>query len=93
MAVQLICYELRLAMVKKPESESEKVPLATGQEMEHFYKHLEATLINTGFLDPNNPRTLMRRLRRLFVRAKMDQNEVNILRGILKAFERQAEKD
>jgi tRNA C32,U32 (ribose-2'-O)-methylase TrmJ len=51
--------------------------------MEHFYKHLEQTLAETGFLDPTNPRFLMRRLRRLFNRAMPDQNEINILRGIL----------
>ena len=45
------------------------------------------------FLDPDNPRHLMRRLRRLFIRARPDQNEVNILRGILSAVERDREKD
>jgi tRNA C32,U32 (ribose-2'-O)-methylase TrmJ len=45
------------------------------------------------FLDPDNPRHLMRRLRRLFIRARPDQNEVNILRGILAAVERQGKED
>ena len=54
-------------------------------EMERFYAHLEQTLVALEFLDPDNPRQLMRRLRRLFNRARPDQNEINILRGILSA--------
>jgi tRNA C32,U32 (ribose-2'-O)-methylase TrmJ len=53
--------------------------------MERFYRHLEETLIALDFLDPSNPRMLMRRLRRLYNRARPDANEVNILRGILTA--------
>jgi tRNA C32,U32 (ribose-2'-O)-methylase TrmJ len=60
--------------------------------MEYFYRHLESVLTDTGFLDPENPRTLMRRLRRLYHKAEPDQNEINILRGILTAFERSAAK-
>ena len=56
--------------------------------MEYFYTHLEDVLTDLEFLDPDNPRHLMRRLRRLFVRARPDQNELNILRGILTAVER-----
>jgi tRNA C32,U32 (ribose-2'-O)-methylase TrmJ len=61
--------------------------------MENFYEHLERVLTDVQFLDPDNPRHLMRRLRRLFIRARPDQNEVNILRGILAAVEREREKD
>ena len=50
-------------------------PLATSEDMEHFYTHLENVLTAARFLDPDNPRHLMRRLRRLFIRAKPDQNE------------------
>ena len=84
MAVQVISYELRIA---GGETETAAVPrdtpLATGEEMEFFYEHLESALTDSGFLDPSNPRLLMRRLRRLFIRAEPDQNEINILRGIL----------
>lgn len=90
MAVQVICYELRLASIDSPLPEVPEVPLATAEEMEYFYAHLEAVLTASGFLNPENPRTLMRRLRRLFVKASPDQNEVNILRGILTAVERSA---
>jgi len=86
MAVQVLTYELRVASTLDggPGFESEAPP-ATGAQMEHFYSHLEQVLTDLRFLDPDNPRHLMRRLRRLFIRARPDQNEVNILRGILTA--------
>ena len=59
--------------------------------MEHFFRELETLLLDTGFLDPDNPRHLMRRLRRLFVRAEPDQNEINILNGILTSIRRDRE--
>ncbi|HXG27852.1 MAG TPA: tRNA (cytosine(32)/uridine(32)-2'-O)-methyltransferase TrmJ, partial [Nevskiales bacterium] len=55
--------------------------------MEDFYAHLERVILRTGFLDPGNPRQLMRRLRCLFNRARPDANEYNILRGILASVE------
>ena len=89
MAVQVLAYEIRMAnhLDIGPGFESEAPP-ATGEEMENFYAHLEAVTREIGFLDPDNPRHLMRRLRRLFIRARPDKNEVNILRGILAAVER-----
>ena len=50
-----------------------------------LYEHLERVLTISGFLDPADPRHLMRRLRRLFNRTRLDENELNILRGILAA--------
>ena len=58
---------------------------ATAGELEGFYRHLEAALIEIGYLDPAAPKLLMRRLRRLFNRAIPDRAEINILRGILSA--------
>lgn len=88
MAVQVLTYEIRVATAEsRPEYEAD-APLATSSDMEHFYGHLEQVLTDLKFLDPDNPRHLMRRLRRLFVRARPDHNEVNILRGILTAVER-----
>ena len=86
MAVQVLTYELRVASMldQGPVFDVEASP-ATGEEMEHFYTHLESVLTNIEFLDPENPRLLMRRMRRLFIRARPDKNEVNILRGILAA--------
>lgn len=82
-AVQVIAYELRMA-ARIPAAKTEKSHrFATADEMELFYRHLESTLIGIDFLDPENPRQLMRRLRRLFGRVRPNENEINILRGIL----------
>ena len=84
MAVQVLTYELRVASMEKPEPvPTSDVRPATGEEMDHFFTHLEQVMTSSGFLKPENPRYLMRRLRRLFVRAEPDKDEINILRGIL----------
>lgn len=87
-AVQVIAYELFVAHVTKESEEGgylqQHVPVSAG-EMERFYEHLETALVQLEFLDPVNPRHLMRRLRRLYNRARPDANEINILRGILTA--------
>lgn len=86
-SVQVLCYELRLAGAPMALTAAPDARAATSAEMEQFYAHLERVLIATGFLDPAAPRHLMRRLRRLFDRARPDHNEVNILRGILTSVE------
>ncbi len=85
MAVQIIAYELRIAMLETPREPGPVREPASVQDMEYFYAHLQRALISGGFLDPDNPRHLMRRLRRLFNRARVDRNELNILRGMLSA--------
>ena len=86
MAVQVLSYELRIAgLTTEAPTPSPETPPATGTELENFYTHLQQVLTRSGFLDPENPRLLMRRLRRLFAKAELDQNEVNILRGMLAA--------
>jgi TrmH family RNA methyltransferase len=93
MAVQVLTYELRVAsMLDEGPDFDVEAPPATSEEMEHFYEHLEKVLTDIEFLDPDNPRHLMRRMRRLFIRARPDKNEVNILRGVLTAVDR-ARKD
>ena len=64
---------------------AQQTPPATAGELEGFYRHLEAALIEIGYLDPAVPKRLMRRLRRLFNRAVPDRAEIDILRGILAA--------
>ncbi len=89
MSVQVFTYELRMAaMGGKPAHYEHEAPLATSDELEHFYTHLEQVLIDVAFLKPENPRNLMRRLRRLFIRAEVDKNEINILRGMLSAIDK-----
>ena len=85
-AVQIIGYELRVAHQRQHAAPAadDHVPV-TADEMERFYAHLEQVLVELEFLDPANPRQLMRRLRRLYSRARPDANEMNILRGILSA--------
>lgn len=87
-AVQIIAYELRMAGLSQAGDvageQPQRVPVDS-PEMERFYRHLEQVLVELDFLDPENPRQLMRRLRRLYSRAGPDSNEMNILRGILTA--------
>lgn len=86
-AVQIMAYELRMAALGDSDisqSAPDREPVDDAQ-MESFYRHLEQTLLDLRFLNPRQPKRLMMRLRRLFNRARPDQNEINILRGILKA--------
>jgi len=89
-ALQIIAYECFIASqslaAPEPNHELDEEP-ATMEAMEHFFTHLETTLIEAQYLDPNNPRLLMPRLRRLFGRITPTRSEVNILRGILSAFQ------
>jgi TrmH family RNA methyltransferase len=86
MAVQVLAYELWLQ--RRPEGSTRPaldVPLATAQEMTRLYEHIEQVLDYIDFRDRTGGGNLMARIRRLFNRARLDQNEMNILRGILTA--------
>ncbi len=86
MAVQIVTYELFRARGVQIESAPAAGPLAEPAEMERLYEHLERVLEEIDFRDRTQGGThLMARLRRLFQRAALDRNEVNILRGILTA--------
>lgn len=91
-AVQLLAYELRLAVLghQMPVSEPEREPLASVAELEHFFGHLAQTLDDIDFHKGRSAVTIMKRLRRLFLRAALEQREVRILRGILDDAQRQA---
>lgn len=90
-AVQVLCYETRMAAVGgagglgDPKVTPFSSPAATLDELEGFYAHLESVMVETGFHDPANPKRLMPKLRRLFARAGMEKDEVNILRGVFTA--------
>ncbi len=85
-AVQVISYELRMATLNNPQPAStEPAPMATNDDVERFYTHLEQVLVEIGFLNPAQPKRLMQRLRRMYGRAGLEKEEVNILRGILSA--------
>lgn len=82
-AVQIICYEIYLLRDIEESKDAVEATLATQEKMELFYQHLEECLIDIDFYDVDNPRLLMHRMRRLFNRTKLEENECNILRGIL----------
>lgn len=84
-AVQVLAYETRVAALGSPLPAAGGAP-ARHEDVENFYVHLEQSLRGSGFLDPYNPKRLMPRLRRLFGRARLEQEEVNILRGMLTSF-------
>lgn len=91
-AVQVICYEIFMArlpqaLVKTVEGDE----LATSVELEKFFAHLHKVLLAIEFLDPKQPKLLLRRLRNLYQRARMTRVEVNILRGILSATQKSLE--
>jgi len=93
-AVQIIAYEVA-KQVLVPTSElapKKQEELATSEQVEQYYEHLEDVLRVIDFLKPSNPKHVMHRLRRLFNRAKLEVTEVNVLRGILKQIARSAEK-
>jgi TrmH family RNA methyltransferase len=85
-AVQVLAYEIHLASGAALPGAPERVPVGHS-EMERFYVHLERLLVRVDFLNPEHPKQLLPRLRRLFGRAAPDQNEANILRGILSHIE------
>ena len=89
-AVQLLCYELRMAAVDPglPPPVPGAGELAPHEEVEGLVNHLERAAIASGFLDPASPKRLIPRMRRLFSRAGLEREEVAILRGMLSAFEK-----
>ncbi len=84
-AVQVVAYELRCAAGegKVPPPRAEKA--ATVGDLEGLYAHLEQVAADSGFFDPAEPKRLRERFRRMFSRAALEREEVNILRGLLKS--------
>ena len=96
MAVQIVAYELRMTQLGEAinlvEDAQWDTPFATAEDMDRFYEHLESTLVDIEFLKPGAPRQLMRRLKRLYNRVRLDEMELNILRGILSETQKKARK-
>lgn len=84
-AVQVFAYEVRVAALGGAVPAGKAPSLASHEQVERFYEHLEQAMLDGGFLNPEHPKKLMPRLRRLFGRAQLEKEEVNILRGIIKA--------
>ena len=93
-AVQVFAYEFLMAANLKNEAELKgyKHDLATAEQLEGFYQHLQQGLIDIAFLETAKNTRFMRRMRRLFNRTQLDVRELDILRGILTAAQRQAQK-
>ncbi|MCP4077572.1 MAG: RNA methyltransferase [Gammaproteobacteria bacterium] len=89
-AIQVVSYEIYKNMLEVDDSESMNIsePVADSAQLEGYFSHLEQVLISTDFLNKDNPRQMMKRLRRLYQRAEPSKNEVNILRGILSSVEK-----
>ena len=88
MAVQTICYEVRMHSLaeKPPVIATEAYPQQ--QDLDRFYVHLEQILLQVNFLRADHPGNVMSKLRRLFNRVRPDSQELNILRGILTAVQK-----
>lgn len=85
-AVQVFAYECRMAVDRSvPAAAGPQDVPATQDEVEGLLAHCESALTEIGFLKPDNPGRLMPRLQKLFGRARLEKEEVNILRGILNA--------
>ncbi len=87
MAVQVVSYELRMTHLSDDLTDDALAewdqPPATIEQLQRYFEHLEETLLEMGFLNPRAPKQLMTRMRRLYSRARPDDMEINILRGIL----------
>ncbi|MFZ6658020.1 RNA methyltransferase [Undibacterium sp. TJN19] len=86
-AIQLLSYECRMAADNGSPAASNigfQGQLAAIDEVDGMYRHLEQALVAIDFLDPDNPKKLMPRLKRMLSRAQLEVEEVNILRGIAK---------
>ena len=89
-AVQVAAYELRMA-AGLGVTDAAGVPAAaraTLADIEGLYAHLDEAGIESGFFDPQDPKRLRDRWRRLFARVTLEREEVNILRGLLRALQR-----
>ena len=83
-AVQVMSSEIRMAVLEDEANKSTTpTELATNEALEGFYAHLEDTLIKIGYHNPSAPKKLSERIRRIYSRAKLEKEEVNLLRGIL----------
>jgi tRNA/rRNA methyltransferase len=78
-AVMVFCYEMFKSSISATKPSTQ---LAQSEQLEKMFEHMEKTLLEIGFLDPVNPKKIMRGLRRLFGRSQLDEREVRILQGI-----------
>jgi tRNA/rRNA methyltransferase len=87
-AVQVMAYELRVTLADLASFSQQAGLLATFDDVELLYRHLERLAVSSGFLNLKEPKRFEQRVRRLFARARLEKEEVNMLRGILSALEK-----
>lgn len=100
MAVQIVCYELRIGSLRQTDAQPDMAegvlalpeywdtPAASHNDIEHLLAHIQQILLQMQYYDPDNPRQLLTRLRRLVQRVRLDHLEVGMLRGFLKEVQR-----
>ena len=94
-AVQILAYECRLAALAlattsaTKENSKEEDEWVTADDLDGYFEHLKKVMIDINFIDPKNPRYLIPRLRRLYARSGISRSEMNILRGMLTAIQKQ----
>jgi len=81
-SVMLCLYEISRAAGRALEKTSGRKKLASGKTLDSMYGHMRRTLIEIGYLDPQNPDHILRTFRRMFGRAGLNDREVRILRGL-----------
>lgn len=102
-AIQVICYEMRMAALERAGAQEAQPnpdglrdwdqPLVSSEDTERLLQHFEEVLLELDFFDPGNPKQLLTRLRRLFLRTRMDRLELNLLRGILSTVQKRIRGD
>ena len=100
-AVQILSYECRLAAINLQQSQVDTNEKAidsdeewvSADDLDSYFRHLKQVMVDVNFLDPENPRYLMPRLRRLYSRSGINRSEMNILRGMLASIQKQLKKN
>lgn len=83
-AVQIMCYEVRMAITEgKLHYDEKQAELASQEDLERFYQHMQEVLAEIGYINPRAPKKLFERIRRIYARTRLEKEEVNLLRGIL----------
>ena len=89
-AVQTLCYEIfKQTLPQQQPAKYNEEERPSIEELERFYSHLEQVLTDSGFIFKKHPGEIMQRFRQLFSKAELTQTEVNILRGVLRSFQKQ----
>lgn len=85
-AVQVAAYEVRRAsaVLGTTQHETREVRYAEQREVEQFFDHFYQACVAVAFIDPDHPKKLFERMRRLLSRTRLEHEEVQLLRGLCK---------